>query len=47
VCLEKIAAGELVSKDSGQPLTIKEIDAVLGDVRKLTEGGIHGTGGGG
>jgi fumarate hydratase class II len=47
VCLEKIAAGELVNKDSGQPLTIGEIDAVLGDVRKLTEGGIHGTGGGG
>jgi fumarate hydratase, class II len=47
VCLEKIAAGELVNKDSGQPLTIKEIDAVLGDVRKLTEGGIHGAGSGG
>jgi fumarate hydratase class II len=47
VCLEKIAAGELVNKDSGQPVSITEIDAVLGDVRSLTEGGIHGTGGGG
>jgi fumarate hydratase class II len=47
VCLEKIAAGELVSKDSGQPVKIEEIDTVLGDVRQLTEGGIHGAGGGG
>jgi hypothetical protein len=47
VCLEKIAAGELVNKDNGQPVTIEEIDAILGDVRSLTEGGIHGTGGGG
>jgi fumarate hydratase class II len=47
VCEEKIAAGELIHKDSGQPVKIDEIDAVLGDVRQLTEGGIHGTGGGG
>jgi fumarate hydratase class II len=47
VCLEKIAAGELVNKDNGQPVTIEEIDAILGDVRSLTEGGIHGTGVGG
>jgi fumarate hydratase class II len=47
VALEKIQAGELVNKDSGQPVTIKEIDEVLGDVRQLTAGGIHGTGGGG
>ena len=47
VCVEKIAAGELVNKDSGQPVTIEDIDAILGDVRSLTEGGIHGTGGGG
>jgi fumarate hydratase class II len=44
VCLERIAAGELVNKDNGQPVTIDEVDAVLGDVRQLTEGGIHGTG---
>jgi len=47
VCVEQIAAGELVNKDSGQPVTIEEIDAILGDVRSLTEGGIHGPGGGG
>lgn len=47
VCAEKIAAGELVNKDSGRPVTIEEIDAILSDVRSLTEGGIHGTGGGG
>jgi fumarate hydratase, class II len=45
VCLEKINAGELADKDSGRPVTIEEIDAVLSDVRKLTEGGIHGAGG--
>ncbi len=47
VCREKIAAGELVNKDSGRPVTIEEIDAILGDVRSLTEGGIHSAGGGG
>jgi fumarate hydratase class II len=47
VALEKIAAGELVNKDSGQPVTVEEIDAILGDVRSLTEGGIHGAGGAG
>ncbi|HLF27818.1 MAG TPA: aspartate ammonia-lyase [Anaerolineae bacterium] len=47
VALEKIQAGELVHKDTGQPMTIEEIDAVLGDIRRLTEGGIHGAGGGG
>ena len=47
VCLEKIAAGELVNKDNAKPVTIEEIDAILGDVRSLTEGGIHGTGSGG
>jgi aspartate ammonia-lyase len=41
VALEKIKAGELVHKDGGQPVTIEEIDAVLGDIRSLTEGGIH------
>jgi len=47
VALEKIQAGELVNKDTGQAVTIDEIDAVLGDIRRLTEGGIHGAGGGG
>jgi fumarate hydratase class II len=47
VCAEKIAASELVNKDSGQPVMIEDIDAILGDIRSLTEGGIHGVGGGG
>ena len=45
VCAEKIAAGELVNKDSGQPVSVEEIDAILSDVRSLTEGGISGAGG--
>ncbi len=44
VCREKIAAGELVNKDNGRPVTLEEIDAVLGDVRSLTEGGMPGRG---
>jgi aspartate ammonia-lyase len=47
VALEKIQAGELVNKDTGKAVTIEEIDAILGDIRSLTEGGIHGGGGGG
>ncbi|HEY4720419.1 MAG TPA: aspartate ammonia-lyase [Anaerolineae bacterium] len=46
VALEKIQAGELVNKDTGKSVTIEEIDAILSDIRSLTEGGIHGTGGG-
>jgi fumarate hydratase class II len=47
IALEKIKAGELVNKDNGKPVSIEEIDAVLGDIRSLTDGGIHGAGGGG
>jgi aspartate ammonia-lyase len=47
VCVEKIATGELVNKDSGQHVKLADIDAILGDVRSLTEGGIHDVGGGG
>jgi fumarate hydratase class II len=46
VAQEKINAGELVNKDTHKPVTIEEIDAILGDIRSLTEGGIHGAGGG-
>jgi fumarate hydratase class II len=42
VALEKIRAGELVHKDTGEPVSIEDIDAILGDVGKLTDGGIHG-----
>jgi aspartate ammonia-lyase len=47
IALEKIKAGELVNKDNGKPVSIEEIDAILGDIRSLTDGGIHGAGGGG
>jgi fumarate hydratase class II len=47
IALEKIKAGELVNKDTHKPVSIEEIDAILGDIRALTEGGIHGAGGGG
>jgi len=44
---DRIAAGTLKHKDTGQPLTLADVDAVLGDVRKLTEGGLGGPAGGG
>jgi len=44
---ERIAAGALLNKDTQQPVTLAEVDAVLGDLRKLTEGGIQGIAGGG
>jgi fumarate hydratase class II len=47
VALAKIRAGELVHKDTGRLVTIEEIDAILGDIRNLTDGGIHGAGGAG
>ncbi|MGE5140837.1 MAG: lyase family protein, partial [Rudaea sp.] len=47
VAAEKIAARDLKNKDTGRPVTIEEIDAVLGNLRGLTEGGVAGTGGGG
>jgi fumarate hydratase class II len=47
VALEKVNRGELLKKDTGQPVSAAEIQAVLGDLRKLTEGGISGAGGGG
>jgi len=45
--LELIQQGALKHKDQGRPVTIEEIDAMLGDVRRMTEGGIQGAGGGG
>jgi fumarate hydratase class II len=45
--LERIERGELKSKDDGRLIALAEVDAVLGDLRGLTEGGIHGVGGGG
>ncbi len=42
VALERIADGGLVHKDDGHAITAEEIDAVLSDLRKLTDGGIIG-----
>ena len=47
VAAEKIERGELKHVGSGASVSIKEIDGVLGDLRALTEGGVHGVGGGG
>ncbi len=47
VALEKIRQGELKNKDTGQLVTEAEILNALGDLRRLTEGGIIGAGGGG
>jgi len=44
---ERIAKGELKHKDTGAPITLADVDAVLGDLRKLTEGGLGGPAGGG
>lgn len=42
VALEQITAGELRHAASGELVTLAEIDAALGDLRQLTEGGIAG-----
>jgi hypothetical protein len=48
VALEKAAQGALRRNDAARMVvTPKEIEAALGDVRSLTEGGIHGGVGGG
>ncbi len=47
VAAERVAAGTLKHKDTGQPISLADVDAVLGDIRKLTEGGLGGPAGGG
>jgi fumarate hydratase, class II len=47
VAAERVGAGALKHKDTGQSLTLADIDAVLGDIRKLTDGGLGGPAGGG
>ncbi|MBK9712944.1 MAG: aspartate ammonia-lyase [Kouleothrix sp.] len=47
VAAAQIERGELTHKDGGQPVTLDEIDALLGDLHKLTEGGLGGPAGGG
>jgi fumarate hydratase class II len=46
VAAERIDAGTLTKKD-GSPITLTEVDAVLSDMHKLTEGGLGGPAGGG
>jgi fumarate hydratase class II len=48
VALRRAAAGDLRRRDQPEvKVTVAEIEAALKDVRKLTEGGIHGVAGGG
>jgi fumarate hydratase class II len=46
VAAERIERGELKHKDTGTPVTLGEVDALLGDLYKLTEGGLGGPAGG-
>jgi fumarate hydratase class II len=47
VAVEKAAAGVLRHRDEDRPVTVEEIHSALSDMRRLTEGGIFGGGGGG
>ncbi|MHB1339696.1 MAG: aspartate ammonia-lyase, partial [Bellilinea sp.] len=47
VALEKASQGTLLNKETGQPLTVTEVQAVFSDMRKFTDGGLVGSGGGG
>lgn len=47
LAVEKAAAGELRHRDEDRPVSPQEVEAALSDMRRLTEGGIFGGGGGG
>ena len=47
LAIEKARAGALKHRDEDRPVTVKEIEAALSDLRKLTEGGIVGGASGG
>lgn len=47
VAREKASQGALRHKETGQPLTVSEIEAVFSDMRKFTDGGLVGSSGGG
>jgi len=47
VAAERIAAGALKHKDTGQPVALADVDAILGDLHKMTEGGLGGPAWGG
>ena len=42
LAIERANAGMLKHRDEDRPVTVEEIEAALGDLRKLTEGGIVG-----
>lgn len=41
VAVERIEKDSLEHKDEKRPITLEELEGVLGDLHKLTEGGIH------
>jgi fumarate hydratase class II len=47
LAVEKASRGELKHRDGSRPVRADEIEAALGDLRRLTEGGIVEGGGGG
>jgi fumarate hydratase class II len=47
VALEKVRQGSLKHREGNRPVTEEEITRTLSDLRRLTEGGIVGSGGGG
>ena len=47
VALEKAKLGALTNKDTGRPVSEAEIQAIFSDLRRFTEGGLVGGGGGG
>jgi fumarate hydratase class II len=47
VAVDKAKAGELKHRDEDRPVSTQEIESALNDLRRLTEGGIVGAGGGG
>ena len=40
VALEQVKAGLLTHRDSDRPVRVEEIETALGDLRKLTDGGL-------
>jgi fumarate hydratase class II len=42
VAAERVAAGTLKHKDTGRLISLADVDDVLGDIRKLTDGGLGG-----
>jgi fumarate hydratase class II len=47
VAAERVKAGGLKHKDTGRDIGLEEVDAVLSDLRGMTEGGLGGPAGGG